>query len=517
MPVFEKQIRDPIHGDIGLTSEEIQVIDTRQFQNLRGIKQLGLAYLVYPAATHTRFEHALGTLFMAQCIIDGINLNASRNPKKPAITEPNMSIIRLTALVHDISHAPFGHVVEDDLGLRKRHDSDERFARALNKDSEVGKILGEIGLLDQVRYILCAKDNRKIVELKEAPCKPPLLPYMADIISNTICADLLDYVRRDTYFTGIAAAFDDRIFDYFEVDPDSLRLAIRVEHKGRYRTAVMSEILNILRARYTLAERLFFHHANTAATAMLGRALLDWPGLSADDYEGLSDFEFLSLVESDGGDVARELIGRIRRRDFHKQVFVVSRAEAEAHAGVPEIEEDFRSDPEKRLRFEDRLEKEFRIRRGSLIIHCPPGEMTLKEAEVRVVWRGENAQVLKEIDYDPPKGEVKELNRKYESLWSLQAFLASDHLYLEHSMSELLETRLRLHNELAIRQKALWSQLGDLEKAYERVAKSDGLGQKRLKRLKMNTYRALRSQIQGAIRREETLSIDKLAKMIKKL
>ena len=74
-------VRDPVHGDIELTREEIRVIDTPQFQRLRGIKQLGTAYLVFPGAVHTRFEHSIGTLHMTEQLIQAINKNATRSPE----------------------------------------------------------------------------------------------------------------------------------------------------------------------------------------------------------------------------------------------------------------------------------------------------------------------------------------------------------------------------------------------------------------------------------------------------
>jgi len=118
---LEKRIRDPIHGDIRLSASEIELVDTQQFQRLRGIKQLGPAYLIYPAATHTRFEHSLGTLYMAQKIIDGVNSNAMKTQEKRLITEFGEKIVRLAALLHDITHEPFGHTIEDNLHLRERH------------------------------------------------------------------------------------------------------------------------------------------------------------------------------------------------------------------------------------------------------------------------------------------------------------------------------------------------------------------------------------------------------------
>ncbi len=474
--------------------------------------------MVYPSANHTRFEHSLGTLEMAQRIIDGVNRNSLKAQSTKTITEHSERIVRFAALLHDLPHVPFGHTIEDDLILQERHDSKDRLARALDKEAELGGLLNRTGLLSQVHAVLAAKGDEEVAALADTAYEPPIAPFMADIVNNTICADLLDYIRRDTYFTGIKAAFDPRIFDYFEVVPSSGRLAIRIEHKGRYRTAVMSEILNILRARYTLAERMIFHHTNQAIAAMLGRALLDWDGLENYGAETLSDFEFLHLVEAEGGDVAGNLIARILSRNLHKQVFVRPRAEAEIADQVTQLEKDFRKQPEQRLAFESELEEEFEMPLGSLITHCPPGDMALKQANVRVIVRGNEAQSLRKIKETPTRKEVEELDLKYRSLWSFQAFLAPEFLFLERDVSEYLEGKLLMHNDLRRRQKSFWEVLGRLRKAYNDVANSEGWTPGETRDSKMRTYATLRGEIQTSIRKGKLPTHQRdLAKRIREL
>ncbi|MFA6472995.1 MAG: HD domain-containing protein, partial [Candidatus Latescibacterota bacterium] len=97
----KRQIRDPIHDFISLDSKEADIVNTPIFQRLRGIRQLAFAYLVYPGALHTRFEHSLGVCHVAGSIAD--NLNLDKEEKR---------IIRLAALLHDIGHGPFSHVSE---------------------------------------------------------------------------------------------------------------------------------------------------------------------------------------------------------------------------------------------------------------------------------------------------------------------------------------------------------------------------------------------------------------------
>src|SRR6185295_15194020 len=148
-------IRDPVHGDVYLTHEELAVLDTREMQRLRNVKQLGSAYLVYPGAVHTRFDHSIGTLHLAQKMIDAINLSFELSPRDClGVSEEEARVIRMAALVHDITHIPFGHNVEDQAGLMLRHDSAPRFERMLSQRTEVGRKLRELGVQQDVLGIL---------------------------------------------------------------------------------------------------------------------------------------------------------------------------------------------------------------------------------------------------------------------------------------------------------------------------------------------------------------------------
>src|ERR1700752_224304 len=104
---MKKLIRDAVHGDIEMGALEIEIIDTPEFQRLRGIKQLGTAYLVFPSAVHTRFEHSLGTSRMGRPMVDTIR-------RHYAVSKEDETLIRIAALVHDVMHIPFGHTLEDE-------------------------------------------------------------------------------------------------------------------------------------------------------------------------------------------------------------------------------------------------------------------------------------------------------------------------------------------------------------------------------------------------------------------
>src|SRR5262249_52873389 len=159
---------------------------------------LGTAYLVFPAAVHTRFEHSLGTSWMAHRIIQSIERNWS-------VSDDEKILIRVSALLHDITHIPFGHTLEDERRVLPRHDKDEERVDYFLRQSTVGRILKREGIQDQVITTINSGEN-----------------YYSDIIGGAISADLLDYLRRDTYFCGLSQYYDERIFESFIIDQGRL-------------------------------------------------------------------------------------------------------------------------------------------------------------------------------------------------------------------------------------------------------------------------------------------------------
>src|SRR6266550_8174540 len=147
-----KLIRDAVHGDIELGPLEVELIDTPEFQRLRGIKQLGTAYLVYPSAVHTRFEHSLGTSWMAYRILQAVR-------RTEAISQDEERLIRVSALLHDVTHIPFGHTLEDERRVLPRHDKDEERVNYFLRESAIGRILKREGLQEKVINILTVDGN----------------------------------------------------------------------------------------------------------------------------------------------------------------------------------------------------------------------------------------------------------------------------------------------------------------------------------------------------------------------
>src|ERR1044071_8156834 len=127
-----KVIRDPLWNNIRVEPLALQLIDTAAFQRLRYVRQLGLAFLVYPGASHSRFEHALGTYGLAR---RALQLLEERGDLQ-GLAENDCSDVRMAALLHDIGHYPFSHALEEIGALHH-----EEVARPLISDGEVGRVL----------------------------------------------------------------------------------------------------------------------------------------------------------------------------------------------------------------------------------------------------------------------------------------------------------------------------------------------------------------------------------------
>ncbi len=132
---YVKVVRDAVHGDLYFTALEVAVMNTAPFQRLRGLKQLGVADLVYPSATHTRFNHLLGTCGVARRMIRAINTRDGRQ----RISEDHEELICLGAMLHDILNLPFGHTIEDEFPIfpanHQKHDGFDALKNFLEDDS----------------------------------------------------------------------------------------------------------------------------------------------------------------------------------------------------------------------------------------------------------------------------------------------------------------------------------------------------------------------------------------------
>lgn len=411
-------IRDPIHGDIELTADEVRVLDSREMQRLRSIKQLGTAYLVYPGSMHTRFDHSLGTLATASCILHALAHKGER------IDGDDTRLIRIAALVHDVTHIPFGHTFEDERKVFPRHDTPARVRRFLTR-GELGRVLEELGVQEQVIRLLTAPSD-----------------WRGQVVTGTIDADLLDYLRRDSTFAGLRQDYDDRIYSYFCIEGG--QLACDLTKKGLERHDARSEIVHLLRMRYFLTERVYFHHAKVISGAMVSKALelATQQGVTEEDLYDLGDESLLHFLAQRGGAIAR-LVDGVRRRRLYKRAYALSYANVTPHEQERLVRMYHESAPHRRG-LEEAIAGEAGISPDEVIVYCPP-KTVLKEAAVLARLPG---GVRRLSDAAERHLELDALGELYARIWRFWVFVPGEHAA---RAGEAAERLLGIPNELGRR------------------------------------------------------------------
>lgn len=409
-----KLIRDSVHGDMWFSDEEMRLIDTPQMQRLRGIKQLGSSHLVYPGAVHTRFEHSLGTCWTAKRILEALRSNTTSEQ----IDSHSERVIIAAALLHDITHIPFGHTFEDERRIFERHDENRERLEYYLASPHLKTPLEEQGIYEDVMRVLSAR-------------KEELKPYIYQIVAGTVCADLLDYLKRDAYFCGLPHFYDERIFRYFTISNG--QFVIELHKDGIFRNDALSELINLLRIRYTLTERVYYHHAKAVAGAMISKALEIAIGkghIKLNDLLDLRDDSFLYVLRlRSRSQTVNSIIDALESRRLYKRVYFLALQQNESRGGITPEEQRSLEDlyhfntNNARTLTEVRLAERLKLPSGSVIIYCPSAKMALKEARVPV-----------KVDTHPPRSladyrnpEISNLLDKHRRLWRF--FVCIDQRY----------------------------------------------------------------------------------------
>jgi len=321
--------------------------------------------------------------------------------RNSAVDSGTESLIRVSALLHDITHIPFGHTLEDERRVLPRHDKDQARVRYFLEDSSVGRILQREGIQAEVVAALTTSDS-----------------LQSDIVGGAISADLLDYLRRDTYFCGLAQNYDSRIFDSFVIDGG--RLVMELEKGGALRRDALSELVNLLRIRYTLSERVYFHHTKVASGAMISKAveLALQCGFDPEDLRVLKDetLVWMLLHRYSENPAILHLLTCLERRELYRPCLVWTIDIGEERRR--EIVRRFHEDRSHREELEGKLAAAAGLKPHQVIIYCPSFGMSLPEAEVRVRM-GSRLQPLSGSNNE----EIRILKEKHKALWKFYVLI----------------------------------------------------------------------------------------------
>jgi HD superfamily phosphohydrolase len=333
-------IRDTLWNNIRIDAEALAVLDSEQFQRLRYIRQLGHAFLVYPGATHTRFEHALGAYHLTRRTL---GLLRERSELK-AIEDDDVVLVRLAALLHDVGHYPFSHALEE-AGLP----SHESLAETHITHPELREVLADTGI-DNV--------ETRLISLITRSSSSPL----QGLVSGSLDLDKIDYLTRDARMCGVpyGTVDVDRLIHSITLVPSEGFETVAVHEKG------VSALESLLFAKYQMYRNVYWHHAVRSATVMFKRLVrrairrgdleTDWIANSTDE----------ALMEALHRLPDAPLAARLRSRRLYKRLADVPAADLPLGSGSWISEK-----PDLLERVEDKLATELNRTPGDILLDYP--------------------------------------------------------------------------------------------------------------------------------------------------
>jgi HD superfamily phosphohydrolase len=305
-------IRDPLWDNIRLDPLALELIDTPAFQRLRYVRQLGLAFLVYPGATHSRFEHALGTYHLARRALGLLD----ERGELAQIGQGECTLIRAAALLHDIGHYPFSHALEE-IGAMHH----EEVAQPLVSEGAVG---------DALRATFGHDAPERVLALISGNSDSPL----QRLISGSLDLDKLDYLRRDAFMCGVSyGEIDvDRLLNSLAIltDPTTGQPTVGIFEKG------LSALESLLFARYQMYRNVYWHHAVRSATAMYKRLVADALDAGALNATALAGFTDEGILHRLAEESPSPLLAALRERRLYKRAFECPAADLARSTDAPE-------------------------------------------------------------------------------------------------------------------------------------------------------------------------------------
>lgn len=413
-------VRDPLHKDIRITKFELDILNTVEMQRLRSIRQLGLTNRVYPGAEHSRLSHSIGSVARVEQILrtiedrDGIRI------------DPDFRITaRIYALVHDVTHIPFGHTIEDELRLFERHDENPgRIERLLLRaDSEIGSVL------------LSDANGKVVLDHLSSSQSQVTNPAFSELSTSVVGADVLDYIDRDALFCGLEHRIDSAIFRQLHLRALTAQDETRLESivSGSYGLRIDRELAveNILKERYALFLKVYTETAKCALSSLLGKALYaatrkTRSKLREDQIESMGDDTLLDhLVRSKDAAVhvpASRLARRALPRGLYRGVILSENqrsdeAYRDRRAWLGRIDA---LTAEGRNQLETRLAKQAKVDPLDVMLYCPPKAPGYRQV---VHWVTRTHAEAPTMQSDTLSVEIA---RRHLGLWELWVFYAGN-------------------------------------------------------------------------------------------
>ncbi len=417
-------IRDPLWDNIRLDRPALQVLDTPTVQRLRYVRQVGHAFLVYPGATHTRFEHALGAYHLTKRALAALEERGELD----LVPEEDCLAVRLAALLHDIGHYPFSHALEE-----AGFPSHETLGVAKLVRGDLGERLIEIGGPDfhQVLGDLITGRSRSSLQ---------------GLISGSLDLDKIDYLSRDARMCGVP---------YGTVDVDRLLSSLTLVETapGVWEVGVqekgVSALESLLFAKYQMYRNVYWHHAVRAATCMFKRAVRSAVARGSVSVEQIAEATDDGLMEILITKDRSVLATAIRARRLYKRALDLSASD------VPAAVQDWVvDDPELMERVEDALAGQVGLEPGELLLDFP-ARSSMLGVDLPLRTRSGTIERLTDAGRAGQLGLPRVADELYRTARRLRVFVASTTRRPLDGLLELLtwpaaEVERRLAGEVSL-------------------------------------------------------------------
>ena len=370
--VDAKTITDTIHGTIRLEPLTLDLLETLELQRLNSIRQLGLTYLVFPGANHSRVEHCLG-----------VGHVASEMAKALALSEDERKLVQAAGLLHDVGHGPFSHTLEHVLSRELSVDHMHLTQRIITgQDDNVSPDdRGAFPDILRIHQVLMKHevDPARVAALIRGPAdrgtlivpsrrkEPPR--YLGQIIHSPMDADQIDYLIRDAHYTGASHGTID--FPRLLQTLRTYRGELALDRKG------LPALEGMLVARGLMYSSVYFHKTVRIAEQMLARAV-ERSDAPIGEIQKMVDHELLNWLVHQGP-FQKEIALRLKYRKLYKRVLASDRDELTEAARA--VLATFK-DPEERRRAEDRIARHAGLMAGQVIIDVPLPELLVSEPRI---------------------------------------------------------------------------------------------------------------------------------------
>lgn len=385
-----KIVHDSVHGSIRLEGVLLSLLEAPELQRLHSIHQLGLAYLVYPGANHTRFEHSLGTYSVSSRMCESLQLD-----------EDEARVVECAALLHDVGHLPYSHTLEFVLHDRFGIDHAEISRRLIRGEDTIlsesdKRILGRVKTIPEIlegaginpkevssllEGGLLDSSVQKTLSREKGQAHFNSRRYRSQLISGPVDADQLDYLKRDSHYTGVAYGVIDlhRLFETIEIFNGDLV----VDRSG------LSAIEGMLVARALMFSSVYMHKTVRISELMLAKAVEQLGPDEIDFLHRMTDSGLLAHLDSRHG-FFEEMATLIKYRRLFKRAFAIPASEV-PEDGWGRI--DRLGNVAMRRSAEDDIARRAGVMPEHVIIDVPSSELLVSEprlslTDVRILDKG---------------------------------------------------------------------------------------------------------------------------------